>query len=170
MAATDVTTVSAHEAAEDLRARVSSGDVAVSAVELSAVEAAERLEELQAAAARRHAEDESGARLDEDRAVAQAEWVALNDPAVRSELDELRALAVAAAVDYIAQVREHTDRYRAFVDRAGGLGFDVDARFPSHLREVLPRLGADIVAAAGGLLPWQDTRPLLDTTGGVWGS
>jgi len=71
MAATNTISRPARQAAEDLLARVSSGE-AVSAAELSAVEVAERLEELQGVAHHRAEDDERRAQLDEDRAAAQA--------------------------------------------------------------------------------------------------
>ena len=85
---------------------------------------------------------EAAVRLEQDRAAVQAEWVTLNDPGLQVEIDVLRATVIGAVVNSLAQVAEHADRYRTFVDRATELGFAADAQLPVYLRDVLPRLDA----------------------------
>jgi hypothetical protein len=113
--------------AAGLRDRAAAGDPTVSAEDLAAAEAAERLVALQLHAARqRHDAEQEGAaaaKLEHDRAQMQHRWSAAHGP--DPELQQLLDTAVDAAVAYISAGMQKTSALDELTEQAAALGFRV---------------------------------------------
>lgn len=158
-------------AAQALRDRATAGG-RVNAADLAAAEAEERLAAIQLEAAQQRAAEQRKVddtrQLERDRAAVQDEWAAAQTPdaAVQRLLD----VAVAAAVEYLQAAQARAYALAGLHDRAGSLGFEVDA-YRSR-RSPLPDLATAILAGARDVLPQEHTTPRYDTTPiySVWGS
>jgi hypothetical protein len=145
-----------------LRDRAAAGDPTVTADDLAAAEAAERLLALQLDAARHRAaeqaEHDQAAQLERDRAAMQRQWVEAQapDPHVQQLLDD----AVETAAAYIAAALHRADQLDQLAARAAALGFRVDR--PGQRRSPIPDLGRRILDRARELTPAVPALPRAD--------
>jgi DNA repair exonuclease SbcCD ATPase subunit len=153
-------------AADALRDRVAAGEP-VTAADLAAAEADERLTRLQLDAARRRAdaqaEHDAVEQLDQARDELRAEWETAHSPDAGADLQRLLDTAVDAAAVYLQAAQRRYEHLADLAERAQALGFAADR---PRTRNPLHDLGPAIVNRARGFLPDHYTHPLASN---IWG-
>jgi hypothetical protein len=145
-----------------LRDRAAAGDSTVTADDLAAAEAAERLLALQLDAARgraaEQAEHDQAVQLERDRADLQQQWTDAHahNPRLQQLLDD----ATEAGAAYIAAALEHTEQLEQLAEQARTLGFRTDP--PGQRRSPIPDLGRRILDRARELTPAVPALPRAD--------